>query len=349
MKKRLICFLSALALLTAALGGTALASAGSADDPLISLSYITDTFIPQVRAAWTELVSAAQEGTSDSEAALSSVVLPAGSTVTLGEGEYIVALSGRCCFTDISGSVVNVAVGAEAGVGGLNTYERYIVCEDSSVTVTAAEYSTAMVSAGAVTEINGSPFADVQPSDWFYDDVLAAVERGLVNGITPTAYEPYGGLTLAETIKLAACMHQLWYEGSVTLSNGEEQWYDSYVDYAYENDIISDDYTGLTAEEYNEAVTRAVFVVIFYAALPSREYTAINDIADGAIPDVSEDDSFCSEVYAFYRAGILTGHTADSGYEANAFAGDTGILRSEAAAIMNRMFDESARIEFSIE
>lgn len=49
-------------------------------------------------------------------------------------------------------------------------------------------------------------------------------------------------------------------------------------------------------------------------------------------------DAYSAEIYAFYRAGILTGSDA-----AGTFHAASNIRRSEAAAILNRMFDASTR------
>jgi hypothetical protein len=80
-------------------------------------------------------------------------------------------------------------------------------------------------------------FTDVKESDWFYNDVKNAVEMGLINGKSETEYKPEDNLTYAEAIKLAACMHQLYTTGEITLKNAEP-WYQSYVDYCMKNEII---------------------------------------------------------------------------------------------------------------
>lgn len=174
--------------------------------------------------------------------------------------------------------------------------------------------------------------------------MLAAYERGLVNGMSATSYAPGGELTVAQAIKLAACMHQLYHEGEVTLKNSSEgHWYLSYLDYALQNGIISDGFDG-----YNGTATRRVFIEIFYNALPRSEYAAINHIPDGSIGDIGSTSAWEQMVYTFYRAGILTGYTADSAHSAHDFGPDTTISRAEVATIMNRMFDASARQSFSI-
>lgn len=139
-------------------------------------------------------------------------------------------------------------------------------------------------------------------------------------------------MTIAEAIKLAACMHQLYHDGSVTLTNGSP-WYSTYADYALTNDIISGVYA-----DYNAKITRREFVHIFYNALPASEYTAKNTVANGAIPDVPMSAQYANKIYAFYRAGILAGSDANG-----TFNPASNIKRSEVAAILTRMFDETAR------
>ena len=49
-------------------------------------------------------------------------------------------------------------------------------------------------------------------------------------------------------------------------------------------------------------------------------------------------DAFAEEIYKFYRSGILTGTDA-----AGTFNGSRTIQRSEAAAILTRMYDSGKR------
>ena len=242
------------------------------------------------------------------------------------------------------GAIVNVTVGAEAGNGKLVKNNRYLGCEDASVSVYVSE--TASVALDGKPQIIGSssPFTDVRPDDWFYSDVVAAVERGLVNGMTPTTYEPSGTLTAAQCVKLASCMHELYNTGAVSLVNSTEgDWFDSYVEYAFANGILTEGFA-----DYNAAISRRDFVQVFYRALPESCYGEINDIADNSIPDVKTGDVSAEEVYAFYRAGILAGYPESDLYKAFSFGPRSSITRAEVATILNRMFDSSARQIFSI-
>ena len=183
----------------------------------------------------------------------------------------------------------------------------------------------------------GLPFNDVPASAWYYSDVKAAYESGLINGTSATTFAPDNYLTYAEAIKLAACMHQLYETGEVTLTGGVSQWYQGYVDYAKENGIISKDY------DWGAQATRAGYMEIFAGALPDEALAEINTVDDGAIPDVPEAHASADAIYKLYRAGIVQG--VDAARSCNPSA---NIKRGEVAAILTRMMDEDARIAFEM-
>lgn len=185
------------------------------------------------------------------------------------------------------------------------------------------------------------PFTDVTTSDWFYDAVKGAWENGLINGVTATTYQPKGTLTVAEAIKLASALHQMIKDGKVTLTNGRGYWYETYVNYGVREGILDESYQKLSYEQMTKPVSRSEFVHIFFKAVGS--YKTINSVADNSIPDVKTTDSYGDEIYTFYRAGILTGSDA-----AGTFHPASTIVRSEAAAILVRMYDASYRVNITL-
>ena len=180
------------------------------------------------------------------------------------------------------------------------------------------------------------PFEDVPEDAWYRKDVENAYKNGLINGKSEKRYAPNDNMTYAEAIKLACTIYQLYYDGEVTLTNGSDVWYSTYMDYALENRIVRTDYSSVA----NEYVTRKEFVNIFYGALPLKEFAKINNVEDNIIPDVKIGDAYSGEIYTFYRAGILTGNDAKG-----TFKPDSNISRSEVAAIVTRMLDSGARKE----
>ena len=180
------------------------------------------------------------------------------------------------------------------------------------------------------------PFTDVPATAWYYDDVMIAWEQDLINGKTATLFVPNDDLTYAEAVKLAACMHQLYTTGSVTLANSTDPipWYMNYVTYAKNNGIINRDYV------WNDSATRAGYMEIFASALPDSAFNQINMI--GYIPDVPVTHPQAAAIYKLYRAGIVQGVDAAHNCEP-----DSNIKRSEVAAILTRMMNETTRKSFS--
>ena len=177
-------------------------------------------------------------------------------------------------------------------------------------------------------------FIDIPEDAWFRKDVETAYRLGLINGKSDALYAPEDNITFAEAVKLAACLHQLYHDGTVMLEVGAANWYSTYMDYALENSIISTDFS----DRADEIISRAEFVNIFYGALPTSEYSGINEVADDAIPDVKSTYLYANRIYTFYRAGILVGSD-----EQGTFNPESNIARSEVAAILTRMYSSETR------
>ena len=178
------------------------------------------------------------------------------------------------------------------------------------------------------------PFKDVPKDSWYYDGVKTAYELGLINGKgAADTYVPDAEMTYAEAIKLAACMHQSYTAGKVTLENGKTNWYDTYVEYCKTNGIIAKDY------DFNAKATRSGYMEIFAKALPDEALAQMNNVPDNFIPDVKMDAEYAAPVYKLYRAGILAGVDA-----AHNCAPNSNIKRSEVAVILSRMMVKENRV-----
>ncbi len=177
------------------------------------------------------------------------------------------------------------------------------------------------------------PFYDVDSNDWFYEPVKSAWQNDLIDGVTARYFKPERSLTVAQAVKLAAALHQKQSVGFVTLQNGGAHWYDNYVNYAVANSLIEAAYQSKSAEDMNKAVTRAEFVHILSKLLNAGTINTVNNI-----PDVKSGDAYADEIFAFYRAGILTGSD-----RLGTFHPESSLKRSEAAAILVRLYDATQR------
>ena len=184
-------------------------------------------------------------------------------------------------------------------------------------------------------------FTDVPPGQWFTPSVASAVELGLMKGNSATTFNPYGDVTLAEAITMATRIHSIYTTGSEHfVQDAGSKWYQVYLDYAYQNGIISQTYYTC---DVTQKATRAQYAEIFANALPGAGLEARNAVADNAIPDVPTSVSYASSVYKLYRAGILAGGDVNG-----TFSPLTYITRAESAAVVSRMADTDNRVNFTL-
>lgn len=317
--------------------------AGSSSDPLISLSFLRGDFLENLYySAYDDITSTVDGAVADYENALDSgdvgqmleLNLDSGDSVEFASGMGFVLTDGSASISIDSGNVINTTVAAEASTGVAVKNARYILAESSYVTLTMT--SDAVVFVDGYATINSDSYfvsyVDVNPSDWFYDDVMSATEMGLINGMSVSTFEPNGTINYAQIIKLAATTHEYYETGKVTLENGSP-WYQTYADYAIENGIIDAE-----PSDYNATASRDYYIGVMYAAMPDSEYEQKNEVADNAVPDVQEGADYYDEIYAFYRAGMVTGVD-----ESGTFNPKSEVKRSEVATLVARMFDESVR------
>lgn len=182
-------------------------------------------------------------------------------------------------------------------------------------------------------------FTDVPANQWYTDYVKQAFEMDLMKGNSPQKFDPLGNVTLAQAITMAARLHSIYTTGGENFVQGAV-WYQVYLDYAFQNGIIS--YTCYNSDVIKKA-TRAQFAEIFANALPDEALPPISTVADGAIPDVPMSAAYASHVYKLYRAGILTGNDA-----AGTFSPGSSITRQEAAALVSRMARSNSRKSFTL-
>lgn len=165
----------------------------------------------------------------------------------------------------------------------------------------------------------------ISVADWLADYALAAEELGLTQNGSALSYE--SSLTLAETATFAARVHSLLTLGGVEFeAAGGQNWYDPYVEYLEENQILD---SGL---DYLDVTTRDQFVSLLFAVVPEdMELEKLNPSV--AFEDAAEiDDPFA--VKTLCRAGILTGVQEEDGVY---FYPDNLITRGEAIALLTRL------------
>ena len=238
--------------------------------------------------------------------------------------------------------VATVANGKVTGVGkGTTTITASCGDMTASCSVSVVEEKPrSEVHFERVTIYFQDQFTDVPANQWYTSSVAEAFELGLMVGDSKTTFNPYGDVTIAEAVTMAARIHSIYVQDNETFSQTGGEWYQVYLDYAYEKGIISRAYYNC---DVTRKASRAQFAEIFSNSLPSEALAAVNDVADGAIPDVKMGDRYAEYIYTLYRAGILAGSDANG-----TFNPTTYITRAEAAAIVSRMAESDNRISVTL-
>ena len=181
-------------------------------------------------------------------------------------------------------------------------------------------------------------FSDVSEGQWFDPYIGKVYSLGLMEGRGKNLFAPKDFASIAETVTLAARLHHI-YNGGDGVFERSAPWYQVYVDYAYENNIIKTKELNLSAK-----ATRREFAEILYAAFPEDAFDEISIIPDNSIPDVKIGDEGAEAIYKLYKAGVLTGSDDRGTY----YPDDT-INRAAVATILSRMAISDMRIPLEFE
>ncbi|UOO37363.1 hypothetical protein IZU99_08880 [Oscillospiraceae bacterium CM] len=134
---------------------------------------------------------------------------------------------------------------------------------------------------------------------------------------------PSDFLTLAEAVKMAAVLHNIYHSGSGAFPQ-TSPWYTPYFQYAVKHGIVSRG----AFDDVLAYATRADAAFIFSRCVPQAEFPVINHIAN--IPDVEETTPSGESIYRLARAGVLL--LPPGRYDPMGL-----ITKAEAAALIGRI------------
>ena len=211
MRKRTAALILCLLILAGI--GTA-AAAGGADDPLLSLSYLYNTYLPKLQALFAreteegldalaeeyrgrlDAVSLSEESNWDRAASLTALALEDGGSVRLAPfGEFVLS-EGRARLQVAAGEVLDLSEGRVCADGEwLIPAHRYFAAEESEALIRVfSAGALGFVDGYYLSEASGSftaaeRFPDIE-GHWGRGNILALAEKGLVNGMEEHLFEP---------------------------------------------------------------------------------------------------------------------------------------------------------------
>jgi len=362
VKKKIIAALVLSAVIISGLA--ALAVGGTSGDPLISLSYLADTFLPQMtteaEARVDNAAAADYQSAQDAlDAAQTAYAARAGllagdwnycdsyerrgyqreDVVRLTPGSGFLFLEGSASADVTSGELIDVTAGVSAAsMSNLTPGHRYLAGESAIVSVTirsdAAFLAPQGYSAASLSGVAALPFTDIISASWYYDNVHYVCNAGLFNGVSVTQFFPAAPMTramLATVLYRLAASPNVSQETSMVFTDvAADSWYATPVLWAAGNGIVNGMGGGLYAP--NQNVTREQMAVMLYrygADYAGLSMSAVGDLTVFTDGDKGSDWARDALVWAV-GAGIVGGRT-----NATLDPGGTA-TRSEVAAMLQR-------------
>ncbi|MDR2088539.1 MAG: S-layer homology domain-containing protein [Clostridiales Family XIII bacterium] len=180
-----------------------------------------------------------------------------------------------------------------------------------------------------------NPFADVRESDWFFEAVKYALDKGLMNGTAADRFSPNAAMTRA---MLVTVLYRSAGGSSVAADNpfadvADGQWYTDAVLWAGANGIVNGVGGGRFAPD--AAITRQDLVTILarHSEFESRQFR--DDARYAAFADEDGIANYAkSAVQIFFNAGVVTGKPG------NLFDPQGNATRAEVATVFERLVEE---------
>ncbi|CEK31316.1 N-acetylmuramoyl-L-alanine amidase [[Clostridium] sordellii] len=178
-------------------------------------------------------------------------------------GKYI-QIDSKTTFNDIDGHWAKNAIIDFATKGYINGYGDGTFKPDNSIT--RAEFVKILNKAFGYTNVGTENFSDVNPSDWYYNDICIGVNAGYINGYEDNTFKPDKQITREEASKIIATALNLNGDGKLNFKDSSEisNWAKPYVDALSDNNIING-YEDNTFRPHNN-MTRAENVTILSRA-----------------------------------------------------------------------------------
>lgn len=177
---------------------------------------------------------------------------------------------------------------------GENTY--YFYMPDQYVTVS-----------GIFSVISsGLPFVDVNSGAWYYDAVSFVYNKGIMNGVTSTTFEPNSTITRGMVVTMLWRMAGEPYVSGGSFSDvASGRYYSTAVAWAAKNGIV-DGYSS-TVFGVNDPVTREQFATILYRYAKYMGYSTTGSSLTGYY-DANSVSSWARDAMGWaVRNGIITG------------------------------------------
>ncbi len=207
------------------------------------------------------------------------------------------------------------------------------------LTIFMALALTAAILPGAALAAN---YPDVGAGSWCKPYIDRCTDLGIINGYENGYFLPDQNLRRGEFIKMLACSASLSYTQELPYVH----WSESYWAMLSEAGVLAGLDIPCTYDALQQDITRYEMAVMIanFLTIVRGESTVDGTGAESVIPDLGEAPAgYRDAVIQVYGKGIINGLINTDGVVDGSFCGWSGLTRAQAAAVMIRLVDTSAR------
>lgn len=186
--------------------------------------------------------------------------------------------------------------------------------------------------------VSAGSLKDLKETDWFYENVMVLVNKGIIEGDSYGYFLPDQRMTRDQFIKTMVVA--LGYN----IEKGKDYWAQPFIDKAIELGVIKEG----EFSSYNNSMTRGEMAILTVRVVEllegPKQYTYVDKEADKLRNSISDYNSIKDVekeyVLKAYELGTITG------YPDGSFKADTSLKRSEACTVIRRVIDAKERDPF---
>lgn len=341
--KRILLLILAAVLLIGATSALA-ATAGSAEDPLMSLSYMTGQYtasiVSRVKTTLDSAMSAVYARLNElkrddlTTGSFGAGSFSAGQTVHLKTGGSAIVTSGSARLNIIYGKVLNLTTGEFVESGAeLVLNNRYMALEYTTATVTAVTGCALALDGTTQTGALTPTFTDVPATHWAFAHVESIADRGIVGGIGGGLFNPGSDMTRGDFVTVLGRylgVDTALYAGSKFTDVNASMYYAPYVNWAAEAGIVGGYGGGRFGPTDKITREQMATLIVNFADTFGISLTDINGKAQFA-DDASISSWAKDGVYTAKAAGLVDGTGG------NNFSPKGAASRAEVCAILYRL------------
>lgn len=153
-------------------------------------------------------------------------------------GRYVSIDEQKTVFSDIKDHWAEQQILDFINKGYINGYEDGTFRPDNQIT--RAEFVRILNNAFGFKVKGSEDFIDVNPTDWYYNDVCIGVNKGYINGYKDGTFRPDAPITREEAAKIVATVLNIKGDGNLNFidSNQISNWAKDSVDALSDNGVI---------------------------------------------------------------------------------------------------------------